>query len=148
MKRLILLMATLLFSVAGFAQRLSITDICYYDTSTDCIESYSGQQLLNRLARKGFTITESVRGYDYEEECYYEVYTLYQGSTNTLITVNEIVTQIEFNSAESAIAFAAEAVELGYISWNGSRYAFTRPHRMYGIDSIFVHGKYVDVESI
>lgn len=104
MKKITLLLIAVLFSVAGFAQGGSITDICYYDSSEGIIATRSNDSVIRRLANKGF-VTTNIEYYDAVGggDSIYTIgeITLYQQSTNTQVVIAEYPYKIIFGSSAS-----------------------------------------------
>ena len=125
MKKITLLLIAVLLSVAGFAQRLSITDFCYAGSQDDVIATFSNQDVINRLKLKGF-VTSQVEYLDAigPGNSVYTVkkITLYQQSTNTKVVIEEFPAEVIFNSSNEAKVFVAEALRIGYIRPGQNQY--------------------------
>lgn len=146
MKKLTLLLATVLLSVAAYAQRVSIADFCYKDMSMNTIETFSDSEIIGHLAVKGYVVTnretyyaEGAGGFTTQ---FVEI-TLYQRSTNTTVVVNQGPDSIIFPSSSHANAFISEAIQMGYIAWNNGYYCIVHPTYEFGVESLTLSGRTV-----
>ena len=146
MKKLTLLLAAVLLSVAAYAQRVSIADFCYKDMSMNTIETFSDSEIISHLAVKGYVVTnretyyaEGAGGFTTR---FVEI-TLYQRSTNTTVVVNQGPDSIIFPSSSHANAFITEAIQMGYIAWNNGYYCIVHPTYEFGVESLTLSGRTV-----
>lgn len=146
MKKLTLLLAAVLLSVAAYAQRVSIADFCYKDMSMNTIETFSDSEIISHLAVKGYVVTnretyyaEGAGGFTTR---FVEI-TLYQRSTNTTVVVNQGPDSIIFPSSSHANAFITEAIQMGYIAWNNGYYSIVHPTYEFGVESLTLSGRTV-----
>jgi hypothetical protein len=139
MKKLALLIATLFMSATCFAQMVSFTDFCYYDSSANTIETHSCQKIMSRLQNRGFSIIDSDSTYD-PDYGYYKTYVLYHRSSNIRVYLSsDGPNSITFNSSNDAAAFISLAVEMGYLSWVDGKYRVTRD-QMFGVCAVTLSG--------
>ncbi|MBR5131839.1 MAG: hypothetical protein IKV04_04780 [Alistipes sp.] len=143
MKKLVLLIAGIVLSVSAFAQSLTISDLCYWDSSNGTVETYSYEQIINRLANRGFSVTVIESSYDPDYGNYY-LYSVYNSYSNTQLIIDvEGPGKIVFNSTSEANAFVNKAVSLGYFSWQNGKYYITYEPEFCGICAMRLSGNTV-----
>ena len=147
MKKLTLLLATVLLSVAAYAQRVSIADFCYKDMSMNTIETFSDSEIISHLAVKGYVVTnretyyaEGAGGFTTR---FVEI-TLYQRSTNTTVVIDQGPDTITFPSSSHASAFITEAIQMGYIAWDNGYYCIVHATYAFGVESLTLSGRIVE----
>lgn len=151
MKRVLLLLGALLcISVSSAQNRISFCDICGVDSENPkFLFTYSLEDMIKNLARKGFVITNTE--YAYGEGAGgaivpFKLVTMYQRSTNTKVYIDsQGPGSIYFNSVDDAYQFAAEADYLGYVKRNGSHFQVTF-ETIFGVDGFSIKGRELSFE--